>query len=452
MELYPIFTTFPSYYFVLFYSIVFCSFLYICNKFSRDLVVFVIIMLFYSGMFAYFGKFIENTYKILILCLTVYACLKWDIFKFNQKRLNRIVIFFIIFSTTFFISAIVSQNDVILVTSQYAKFLIPFCFFFIFRHYSVNNPLKFKRMNSLFLTLLSIQIMLSIAKLLIFGPLESIVGSISYVGGAVATVLPAIGFIFLWVIKKGIFQKKDWIFFVCLLFIGFMSYKRAIWFIMPVIIFLFMVYIPKKKLQVKYLFIVFLSPIIFYMGVRLNPDLNKENKIWGSFDYDYAINYTMNYSFGREAHSSRKPGQGRGGATLLLFTNLFKDNFYELNNLFGYGMDEIYTKDYDQFEKNKFGVSSKGTVAGVFQGYISTGFLGVLTFLLYALSLIFYLKNLRIRIVLIGFFCWEYFFYTGIIFRIQALTVLFFYCIIYINALNNERLELKKLNRSLNTN
>ena len=270
--------------------------------------------------------------------------------------------------------------------------------------------------------------------------METIVGSILWTGGSAATILPIIGFVFLWITKNGKLKQKDWAIIVGLLFIGFISYKRAIWFIMPIIIFLFMVYIPMRKFKISYLFfILILSPIIFYLGVRLNPSLNKENELWGSFDYNFVTDYASSYSFGEEESGKRETGQGRGGATFLLFSNISNNDFYTENNFIGYGCDEIYTKDYNTFDKDKFGVSNKGAVTGIFQSYITIGYIGIITFLFYALSLIFHIKNFRIKIVLIGFFCWEYFFYAGILFRIQALTILFIYCIIYLNLFNYKR-------------
>ena len=167
--------------------------------------------------------------------------------------------------------------------------------------------------------------------------------------------------------------------------------------------------------------------------------------MWGSFDYNYAVNYAMKYSFGEENANPNELGNGRGGATLLLYNNLSKENILEINQLLGYGVDEVYTKDYEQFDKEKYGVDSKGAVNGVFQDYISLGYIGIFAFLFYAFSILFLIKNLRIRLVLIGFFCWEYFFYTGVIFKIHSISILFFYCIIYIASQKNKIISMSTL-------
>ena len=126
------------------------TFLYLCYKFRNDLISFIIIILFYSGMFAGLGKGIENPYKIISLCLTIYAAFKLNVFNFRGKKEFWIAVFFMLFTISFVISAFVGNNYAILVLSQYAKYLIPFCFFFIFRHYFMYSSWKLKRMNSLF--------------------------------------------------------------------------------------------------------------------------------------------------------------------------------------------------------------------------------------------------------------------------------------------------------------
>lgn len=433
MELYHSFRVFPSSYFVFYYLIVLCTFIYVSLKFRNDLVIFIIILTFYNGLFAYFGGSIWNSYKIFIFCLTIFAVIRAKVFSYDLKGYSKIIVFFIVYSVIFFISGVINENKFLLVTSQYSKFLIPFLLFFIFIQYSNYKPLKLIKLNDLFLNLLVIQILLAVAKLFIFGMLESIVGSISYEGGALATVYPIVGFIFLWIVSKDNFVRAKWFLILGLLFIGFMSNKRAIWFIMPLIIFLFVIFIPKYKFQFVHVVYLLFTPFIFYLGVRLIPSLNREQKIWGTFNYDYALDFATTYSFGKEDYGARDEGQGRGGVTLLLFNNLFKTNFYTGNNLLGFGFDEIFVNDYEKFDKKKFGVNSKGSITGAFQSYISIGILGLIAFLFYSVSLIKSIKNPKILIIFLGIYCWEYFFYTGILFRIQAITILFFYCIVLMN-------------------
>jgi hypothetical protein len=294
--------------------------------------------------------------------------------------------------------------------------------------YFNDNNLK-DLLDKLIYDLLLIQILLTIAKFFIIGLNESVVGSIASQGGAIATSLPILGVFFIWYKKNGVFERKDWVFIIGLMFIGFVSYKRAIWFILPMVLVLLMFYVPKRKIPGKMILISLVAiPLVFYLGVRLNPTLNKENKTWGSFEWDYAINYAKTYSFGEE--DSRDKGAGRGGATLLLFDNFLNGNL-QGKDWIGYGLRFMYATDYAEFSELELGISGKGAATGVFQTFVSNGYIGIIATIWFAISMLIYTKNRRLRIVLISFFCWEYFFYTGIVFREPALSFLLIYIVLF---------------------
>jgi hypothetical protein len=261
------------------------------------------------------------------------------------------------------------------------------------------------------------------------GPIESIVGSIGSQGGALATSFPIMAFMFLWLIRKGDLRSKDWFLTFGLMFIGFVSIKRAIWFILPIIVVLCVFYIPKRKVSNKILlFAMFAVPLIFYLGVRFNPTLNKEGRVGGVFDMNYAIDYAKDYMFG--SAEDIQPGTGRGGATYSLLHKLLHD---ELNtkDWFGHGLRFMYATDYEEFNELNLGISTKGAATGVFQNYVSGGYLGIFATVLLAFSILIKNKNYRFRLVLICFFFWEYFFYTGIILRESSLFFILIILIIY---------------------
>ena len=198
---------------------------------------------------------------------------------------------------------------------------------------------------------------------------------------------------------------------------------------MPIIVALFMFYIPRRRIPRKILLISLLAvPFIFYLGVRFNPTLNKEEMIGGSFDPKYAIEYANNYMFGNE--ETKKQGTGRGGATLLLYNKLTSSELGSAD-WFGYGLRFIYATNYEEFDDLNFGISTKGAATGVFQSFVSSGFLGIFVTFFFALAILVKTKNKRLRYVLIGFFCWEYFFYTGIILREYSLSFILIYLIIF---------------------
>jgi hypothetical protein len=263
---------------------------------------------------------------------------------------------------------------------------------------------------------------------------ESTVGSIAYIGGGPAAMLPVLGFVLLWLDKKGDLKRRDWIYTIMLLLIGIVSFKRAILFIMPVFIFLFMYYVPRKLKVNHLLYALPLLPLIFYVGVRLNPTLNKEAKIGGSFDFQYVLDYAKNYSFGKTSDSPGvQLGQGRGGATFLLFGKLFNSQSLSSSDIWGIGLKEVYATDYEQFESKNYGVNSKGSLTGVFQSYLTSGFVGVIVTIVLLISISGLIKEPRIRFTLTLLLFWDYLFYSGLILRTPALFVLFFYIIMYSN-------------------
>jgi hypothetical protein len=432
----------------LYYFIVLLTFLYIIFKNRSSSIKVLIILCFYSGLAAFYGKTIENPFKIIVVILSIYILLKYNGLKGLNRGENFLLIVFILFSVSFFYSAIVNGDYFNLIFSQYGKYVTPICFLLVFQRLLAKSAERILSLNTLFINLLTIQIILSFVKIPTIGLQETIVGSISYLGGGIATVIPVLGFILLWLNRQGEIRRRDWRYIILLIFIAFASLKRAIWFIMPVIIIIFMYYIPRKIKVSHLLYVLPLIPLIFYAGVRLNPTLNKEGKIGGSFDLQYVLDYTQKYSFGKSSEKSKfQPGTGRGGATLLLLTKLINNQPLTSNDYWGTGLRGVYTTDYDQFEDKKYGVSSKGSVTGVFQSYITSGFVGIAITILFIISIISLIKEPRIRISVALLMFWDYLFYSGLILRSQVLFILIFYIIIYSNLQFEQKLYRKFLYR-----
>lgn len=417
-----------------YWSFVLLTFLYILFKNYRSSIKVLIILCFYSGLASFYGKSIENPYKIAVVLFSIYVLLKNRGLSGLANKESYLLLVFILFSVSFLYSAILNEDYFRLVFSQYGKYVTPICLFFIFNNILIKDPYSFVNLKKLIFSLLTIQILLSAVKILTIGLQETTVGSIAYTGGGPAAMLPVLGFIFLWVDKKGLLKRKDWRYIILLFFIGIASLKRAVLFIMPAFILLFMYYVPGKVKTNKLLFILSLVPLIFYVGVRLNPTLNKENKVGGTFDLQYILDFTREYSFGKTSGKTDvQLGTGRGGATLLLWNKLFSSQPLSLKDMWGFGLQEVYTTDYEQFENDKFGVNSKGAVTGVFQSYISAGFIGILVTILLIISILWLIKEPRIRITIGILMFWDYLFYSGLILRSQPLFILLFYIIIYSN-------------------
>jgi hypothetical protein len=428
----------------IYWFIVFLTFLYILRKNYKSQLKVLIILCFYTGLASFLGKSIENPYKILLVIFSFYLLLKKNGLSHLSKKEHILLFVFFLFSISFFCSALINNDYFNLTFSQFGKYITPICLFYVLHRILIKSPDAFSTLNSLFFSLLSIQIILSFVKIITIGFKESTVGSIAYDGGGPAAILPILGFILLWLDKKGNFTRKDWIYTLLLFLIGIVSFKRAILFIMPVFIFLFMYYVPRRLKAKHLLYGLPLLPLIFYIGVRLNPTLNKESKIGGSFDFHYVLDYAQKYSFGKTSQSSGvQLGQGRGGATLLLISKLFNDQSLSSKDMWGIGLKGVYTTDYEEFEKNNYEVNSKGSITGVFQSYLTAGFVGVMVTILLIISIAGLILEPRIRIVVALLLFWDYLFYSGLILRTQSLFVLLFFIIIYSNLQYEQKLYRK---------
>jgi hypothetical protein len=410
-----------------YYLIVFLSFIYLLYKFRKTTFSIFIIVLFYNGLFSFISKDIQNFYKITLTLISFYYLVNKRYINSTQ-RIKFVFISFIFFSIVFFYSSYLNNDYFFIIFSQYSRYFVLFSLFLILYRNQGDENFK-QRIENVLYPILLVQIGLTIVKFVIMGLTESIVGSIGSQGGALATSLPIMAFIFLWMKRNGRLQSKDWGIILGFLFIGFVSSKRAIWFVMPIIVALFMFYIPKRRIPPKSLLFALLAvPLIFYLGVRFNSSLNKEGVVGGSYDTKFAVDYAQDYMFGDEG--SKKAGTGRGGATIMLFDKFQMSNLNQ-KDWFGYGLRYMYATDYDEFQELDFGISTKGAATGVFQSYVSNGYIGILVSLLFALSMLIKTRNKRLKYVIIAFFCWEYFFYTGIIIREYSLSFLLIFIIIF---------------------
>jgi hypothetical protein len=430
-----------------YYLIVIVLFIHTIYKFRHDSFFVLIIFIFFIGLFAYAGKSVQNIYRIVTVLYGLYLMQRTVKMKtFSGDQL--IIISFVLFSLTFLLSSFMNKDYYTLMFSQYSRYLLMFLFYFILLQ-RIPNFIFQQKINQLLFHLILIQIMLSIVKMMVTGPMESIVGSLAYNGGANAAVIPILGFVFLWMYRKGSLLKNDWFFILGLVFIGFVNYKRAIWFILPFFMGLFMFYVQRRKIKRYLSILAILIPLIIYLGVRLNPTLNKEQKLWGSFDLKYVLNYTREYSFGKqETSGEQQVASGRGGAMTYLFTKMIGGDLSK-TDIFGKGLALMYVegaKNEETFAE-EYNINSIGSASGFFQFYVVFGFLGTFCTLLFVYSLLRKVKNKRIQFALICMFFWEFFLYTGVMLREPALSFLFVYLIVYSNYLSLNPVQIRKSER-----
>jgi hypothetical protein len=430
----------------IYWIVVLLSFLYVIYKNRNNSIKVLIILCFYSGLAAFLGKAIENPYKIAVVIMSLYLLFRYNGLKGLDKNSRYMIIVFVFFSISLLFSAFLNGDYFNLIFSQYGKYVTPVCLYLVFNRLQKQNLIGFLWLTDLFILLLLFQVGLSVLKVATIGLVETTVGSIAYFGGGPATMLPVLGFLLIWIYSEGNLRRIDWINVVLFLFIAFASLKRAIWFIMPIII-LFYMYFGRGKVRIKNILIIIpLGVLIFYTGIRLNPTLNKEGKVGGTFDIQYVMDYTQNYTFGKnEETTDVQLGKGRGGATLLLWDRLVSGASLSSNDFWGYGLREVYTTDYEEFNESKFGVNSKGSVTGVFQTYISAGFIGVFLTILFIFSIIWLIRDIRFRSGIALLILWDYLFYSGLTLRTQPILIMLFYIILYSNLYSNNGFKKLKL-------
>lgn len=430
--------------------------LYLLRQYRKDNLSVILLLMFFPGIFVFLGTTVNNLYKIVVLACTIYCTYQRKVWNLRSKLNQLWTGAFILFTVAFFVAVSQSTgNTITIIFSQFARYLETYCLFFLLQD-AIFKRQQGKMLLRLFYQIFLVQILISVLKFILFNgrQIESLVGTMTIIGGAQGTTIPILGFIVLWFYRNGRMTWKDWLFVAGLLLVGFTTGKRAVWFILPFIIAAFMVYVQGIRLN-KYIVLgIAAIPVVFYFGARLTPTLNPEHKVWGSFDLEYMFEYAETYQFGEEGLavpmeqlvqlssvggklSTTGPidAEGRGGATITLIELLFSDHPLQKGDIWGIGFSNMYSIDYASFAKLPLTISlnHKGSATGLFQSYVTTGYVGIFTTILFCFLPFFFIRHKRLRWVLLGIATWEYFMYTGMIFRTPAFMAVFLFVLFYSN-------------------
>lgn len=442
--------------------------IYLLWKYRKDYTSLLFILLSFPRAFMFYGTTAHNLYKVAMLLLCVYFFYQLHAQRAYQQREVWILLTFALFSLQFMLSVLLfTQNTITIIVSQYARYIEIFLLYFIIKRLIYQG--RGDSLLQLFYDIGLMQILLSIIKMPLVGwQVEGLVGSFSVGGGAMGTTIPILWFIILWRHKRGQFGKWDWLYILGLLLVGFTTGKRAVMFILPLVVAAFFIYVPKLRLQrTTIAYAIILIPLLLYLGVRLTPTLNPEHQIWGSFDWEYAMGYAETYQFGEEGlqgqaesleqmsseqihysggvigTSSRQiEAEGRGGATIALIRLLIGNHETMDQDWWGLGFKNMYGIDYDTFDKLPLTIhiNHKGSATGLFQSYVTTGILGAMCTILFCFSFLFYCRHRRLKYTLLAICAWEYFMYTGILFRTPIFMAVLF---VVIHSVNYEYIKVR---------
>ena len=235
-----------------------------------------------------------------------------------------------------------------------------------------------------------------IACLILFlslGRLERYVGTMSSSGGSLATVWPLTfaPFFFLRYVVRG--RRLDLFLLITLIFMGYASGKRAVYFLIPVSIFTILIFylgwgnlLKSKKSFIRVIYSVVFLFVFLLLGISGTESLSQSNG-FSLKSISTAISYAGEYSNQESAINGESIG--RSGSTFNTINGLFNKG----NVLFGNGLKSL--KGEISFSKYDVGYG----ITGLIRELISLGLVGGLLYLLFFVSLFLRLRSMRSRIL-----------------------------------------------------
>lgn len=262
----------------------------------------------------------------------------------SKKKVFRIPGFyaltgFIVFSL---ISTAISNTSLSLLFLFYRDYIFVFLLFYAMLNLRFTDH-EIKLLLKLALLCVSVQIAANFIKYLVSGSIiEPYVGSMAVLGGSLTIIFALTGSAYAIVMYLDSKNTK-----FLLLLLGFIAFsiiggKRATVVYVPL---LYLVLLIRHQIthnikatiwfkQIMLFIIIFLA--ISYLSIRLMPSLNQEQIVWGTFNLDYALDYSERYvSTGAGAIDEI----GRSAAPAYILKNTASDSF--VNFFFGYGSGHL---------------------------------------------------------------------------------------------------------------
>jgi hypothetical protein len=441
----------------IYFIIVFLTMIFAFVKVGINKTSLFIILVFWEGLFQYLG-FITNSdfhnyYKIAIVLYLLALIFQKDYISISLNKKNKnIIIAYLIFVIIFWISYFLRGGKIITIFSQFFyKFSFVFLAFLYFYAY-IKDQSRLNYFKKVLLTVISLQIFLSIVKILIFGlGVEPVVGSMSARGAGNAVVIPISALIFYWLIKNGHFSYKDWIYSLLIFIIAIASGKRQPVIFYPIFLFLLFYYLKSTKFKfVNFFIYVPLVLILFYLGVRLVPSLTPENKVWGSFDMKYVTSYSMKYYFGTDNLNYLLSGNydysfGRGSG----FIYYFHPDKLKLDTpdkiMFGNGLYEVASMQKGRFTAtgmSDYGIEHQGLIGEAAAILYSLGYLGIISLFCLSYFILKSCNNKKLFFILFIYYLWDaLFYYNQFVFGAQSAILILFIVFYSKYEYNNDKVK-----------
>jgi len=242
-----------------------------------------------------------------------------------------------------------------------------------------------------------IQIPIALIKLFIFGSNETPLG---FIGSQLTTYFVLMAVTYYFTEYLFIYKKRNLILILLFFLVGIVGGKRSLAFFVPIVLLItyILFIIIKRNIGVNFFLLISILLLSFYIFIRTLPTLNPDNKVWGEFNAEYALQYAKDYSYGEYKQSDMSLyAIGRSSA---IENTLKKMNEYPIiQQLIGIGPGSIIKTSVKKLDNREVITTEFGVLYGT-NGFIfflvQTGWLGLLSFLSFNLSFIWiYVKNLR---------------------------------------------------------
>ena len=348
------------------------------------------IIYFSSGIFQilnFYPAQINTLALALILVLLVFTVAKGSV----EKPYSWIIILLGIISV---VSGQMLNNINILYTIVFYRqlVLLPYLYFIII--INEKDMLILRTIEKTIVILFVIQIPAMFVKYILVGAIENYVGTMSVAAGSLSAVLPMVAVSYLF--SKYLYMKNKRILLYILLFVvfGLIGGKRVLWFSIPCLIFAISLIhsVLNKKNIIRIIRTggtgLFLIVITLYLSLRFTPTLNPENKMGGSFDIDYAVKFTEEYTL---AKKSTRMTRTEGAA--YFFNLIASKNLKTI--LLGGQAGKLIPSSINSEDPIKFyyGINYGGRM-GIVWIFLQIGLIGSLLFLLIFMKMfVFVIRN-----------------------------------------------------------
>ena len=378
-------------------------------------------------------------YKVGVPCSVILLLLYTVEKKYFLEKKRLKLPSFLYFSVFVFISLISKINNSI-DNFSYLYFLslccIPFLYFIII--VNDDNLVRLRKIGKIIIFFYLLQLPAGLIKYVFVGQGENYQTTIAAYSGSLNVIFSLFGIVVLIAFYVYTAERKYLYLSAGFFLVAVIGEKRALVLFIPIaILVLSLLYLYKKGTIFSYGSLRFLSSVVligllsFYLGVRLLPSLNPDDKIWGKFDVDYFFEYASFYtsSEGKTFEEMRR----------LDGFIYFTDYLYDRNMLtfvFGEGAGKLIESRYKKFSgemRDVYGVRYGGRMAFIWL-YLQVGILGVIFYILIFGKLArFIWKRYRAEplylafIVLTFVYALDFFTYSKVFIRFMPLIGVYFY-------------------------